>query len=89
MDDCLYKTIFAELAALRNLIHKITHWEAWPFRLLYLPITPVWTWYMIKSGAVWFFTPSNPKITFGGLEGEPKKEMYDLLPEELYPKHFM
>ncbi len=88
MDDCLYKTIFAQLAALRNLIHKITHWEAWPFRLLYLPITPVWTWYMLKSGAVWFFTPSNPKITFGGLEGEPKKEMYDLLPASLYPKTF-
>jgi hypothetical protein len=40
---------------------------------------------MIKSRAVWFFTPSNPTITFGGLEGEPKKEMYELLPEELYP----
>lgn len=35
---------------------------------------------------MWFFTPSNPKITFGGMEGEPKREMYDLLPESLYPK---
>jgi len=41
---------------------------------------------MLRSGSVWFFTPSNPKITFGGLEGEPKKEMYDLLPTHLYPK---
>lgn len=71
---------------MEKFFHKLTHWEAWPFRLLYLPITPVWTWYMIRSGAVWFFTPSNPKITFGGLEGEPKKEMYDLLPEHSYPK---
>ena len=47
-----------------------------------------WLWYIIKSKAVWFFTPSNPKITFGGLEGEPKKEMYDLLPKELYPTTF-
>ena len=43
---------------------------------------------MLRSGYVWFFTPSNPKITFGGMEGESKKEMYDLLPPELYPKTF-
>jgi hypothetical protein len=40
---------------------------------------------MIRSGAVWFFTPSNPKLTFGGMEGEPKREMHDLLPKELIP----
>jgi hypothetical protein len=44
---------------------------------------------MIRSRAVWFFTPSNPKITFGGLEGEPKKEMYALLPTSLYPPTFL
>ncbi len=48
----------------------------------------VWAWYMLRSGAVWFFTPSNPNLTFGGMEGEPKKEMYDLLPKHLYPETF-
>lgn len=43
---------------------------------------------MIKSRSVWFFTPSNPSLTFGGMEGEPKKEMYDLLPPDLYPTTF-
>ncbi len=43
---------------------------------------------MIKSRSVWFFTPSNPSLTFGGMEGEPKKEMYDLLPPNLYPTTF-
>ena len=47
-----------------------------------------WIWYMIRSGAVWFFTPSNPRLTFGGLEGEPKKEMYTLLDKKLYPPTF-
>lgn len=51
-------------------------------------MAPVWGWYMLRSGAVWFFTPSNPKLTFGGMEGEPKKEMYDLLPKNLYPPTF-
>lgn len=71
-----------------NFFNRITNWEAWPFKLLYAPIAPMWVWYMIRSGSVWFFTPSNPKITFGGLDGEPKKEMYDLLPTHLYPTTF-
>ena len=73
---------------MKQVIKKILNWEQWPFNLLYAPIFPVWVWYIIRSGAVWFFTPSNPKLTFGGMEGEPKKEMYDLLPQELYPTTF-
>ena len=45
----------------------------------------MWLLYMLRARSVWFFTPSNPKITFGGMDGEPKKEMYELLPPELYP----
>ncbi len=71
-----------------NLINKIKNWEQWPFKILYAPIVPVWLWYMVRSGSVWFFTPSNPKLTFGGMEGEPKKEMHDLLPPELCPRFF-
>jgi DNA-directed RNA polymerase subunit L len=71
-----------------NLFNRITNWEAWPFKLLYAPIAPVWLWYILRSGYVWFFTPSNPKLTFGGMEGEPKKEMYDLLPKRFYPVTF-
>ena len=73
---------------MKKIFQQITNWEAWPFKLIYAPLVPVWSWYMLKSGAVWFFTPSNPKITFGGMDGEPKKEMYDLLPKNLYPKTF-
>ncbi|KAA9038646.1 hypothetical protein FW778_13925 [Ginsengibacter hankyongi] len=71
-----------------NLIKKIKNWEQWPFKILYAPIVPVWVWYMIRSRAIWFFTPSNPKLTFGGMEGEPKKEMHDLLPPHLCPVYF-
>ncbi|MDE3182635.1 MAG: hypothetical protein KGM16_04380 [Bacteroidota bacterium] len=71
-----------------ELFSKIKNWEQWPFKVLYAPIAPVWVWYMIRSRAVWFFTPSNPKLTFGGLDGEPKKEMHDLLPPEFCPSYF-
>lgn len=65
---------------------KIGNWELWPFSLRYLFITPAWLWYCIRSGSFWFFTPSNPTLTFGGFEGEGKKEMYDQLPVEYLPK---
>lgn len=70
------------------MILKIKNWEQWPFQVIYAPIAPVWLWYMIRSRAVWFFTPSNPKLTFGGMEGEPKKEMHELIPPHLLPKYF-
>lgn len=71
---------------LGKMIRRITDWERWPFALLYFPISFVWLWYMLKSRAVWFFTPSNPTIEFGGFEGEGKKEMYLQLPSETIPK---
>jgi hypothetical protein len=71
---------------LRNVFRRLTNWELWPFNVLYFPISVVWLWYMIRSRAVWFFTPSNPTISFGGFEGEGKKEIYEQLPEDLIPK---
>lgn len=67
---------------------NIFNWENWPFNILYFPLMFVWLYYIICSRSVWFFTPSNPSITFGGLEGEPKKEMYKQLPNHLYPATF-
>lgn len=85
IDVCLNAINFGKNNSLNKLLKRLTHWESWPFNLLYAPLLPFWIYYIIKSRAVWFFTPSNPKITFGGLEGETKSEMYDLLPKELYP----
>src|SRR5215213_11551076 len=65
---------------------KLNNWELWPFALRYLLISPVWLWYCFRSGSLWFFSSSNPTITFGGFEGEGKKEMYELLPQEFYPR---
>jgi hypothetical protein len=79
-------SIFAGLMDLKSFWEKLTNWELWPFKLRYLAITPVWMWYCLRSGSLWFFSSSNPTITFGGFEGEGKKEMYDQLPESLYPK---
>jgi hypothetical protein len=65
---------------------KLTRWELWNFYVLYAPIGPVWLSYCIRSWSFWFFSSSNPTITFGGFEGEGKKEMYDQLPPHLVPR---
>ncbi|GAC1593140.1 MAG: hypothetical protein NVS3B19_15130 [Ginsengibacter sp.] len=70
----------------KNLFYQIFHWETWNYLVKYIPISPVWVYYALKSKAVWWFTPSNPSITFGGFEGELKSEMYKQLPFHTYPK---
>ena len=52
----------------------------------YIPIMPVWAWYCVRARSFWFFTSSNPTISFGGFEGETKSEMYRQLPPGTYPK---
>lgn len=71
---------------LKKTIDRFTNWELWPFGVIYFPISFVWIWYIFKSRAMWFFTPSNPTIAFGGFEGEGKKEMYDQLPAQYVPR---
>ncbi|MBC7936891.1 MAG: hypothetical protein H7Y86_16210 [Rhizobacter sp.] len=71
---------------IKETLYKLTHWETWHHHAKYIPISPVWVWYIIRSGTAWFFTPSNPTLTFGGFEGEGKKEMYEQLPPGSYPQ---
>ena len=67
------------------MLYRISHWETWDWRIKYIPLVPFWVWHCIRSGSFWFFTPSNPTLTFGGFEGETKEEIYKQLPIESYP----
>jgi len=71
---------------IKKFFEKLFNWELWNFYVLYAPIGPVWFWYCLRSRSFWFFSSSNPTITFGGFEGEGKKEMYDQLPPHLVPR---
>ncbi len=71
---------------IKNFLFRITHWETWHYFAKYIPLTPAWFWYCVRSGSFWFFTSSNPTLTFGGFEGESKKEMYEQLPPGTYPR---
>jgi len=69
----------------RSTWERITHWELWHYFVKYYFIAPFWLWYCLRSGSLWFFSSSNPTLTFGGFEGEGKKEMYDQLPAGTFP----
>lgn len=71
---------------MKKLWQKITNWELWPFYLIYVPIIPVWVWYFIRTGRVWYFSTVNPTLQFSGFEGETKREMFEQLPSYCYPK---
>lgn len=71
---------------LKNIWFRIRHWENWDWRLKYILISPAWFWFCLRARSCWFFTASNPTITFGGFDGESKKQIYDQLPPGTYPK---
>lgn len=67
------------------LFHKMTHWEYWPFQIVYIPIYFQWVFYAIKAKSFFFFNASNPTIKNGGFIMESKKAIYDLIPQQFYP----
>src|SRR5918993_4648421 len=69
----------------RRFVYKLQRWETWHWLVKYIPMIPFWIWYCLKARSLWFFTASNPTLTFGGFEGERKTEMYDQLPPGTYP----
>ncbi|HEY9364677.1 MAG TPA: hypothetical protein VIQ00_15555, partial [Chitinophagaceae bacterium] len=71
---------------MKKFFYRLSHWETWHYLTKYIPLAPAWLWYCLRSRSMWFFTPSNPTITFGGFEGESKKEIYDQLPPGSFPK---
>lgn len=66
--------------------HKLTHWEYWPFQIVYIPIYFLWVFYSIKAKSLFFFNASNPSIKNGGFIMESKKAIYNLIPQRYYPK---
>ncbi|MGB4845589.1 MAG: hypothetical protein WBP16_14065 [Ferruginibacter sp.] len=67
-------------------IHKLTHWEYWPFDVVYIPMYFVWFYYAAKARSFFFFNAANPRIKNAGFLMESKKEIYDIIPDEFIPK---
>ncbi len=71
---------------LKLFVHKLTHWEYWPFDVVYIPMYFVWFYYAAKARSFFFFNAANPRIKNAGFLMESKKEIYDIIPAQYIPK---
>ncbi|MEP1033996.1 hypothetical protein [Ekhidna sp.] len=71
---------------MKKLLVRLRNWEYWPFSVLYFPIFIYYAWLIIKHRSFFFFTASNPSIEFGGMVGEKKSDIFDLIPNQYIPK---
>jgi hypothetical protein len=46
----------------------------------------MWLWYAVKEKSLLYFSASNPSILMGGMLGESKYDVLQLIPEPLKPK---
>ncbi len=67
-------------------LHKLMHWEYWPFGVVYFPVFFLWAYYSLRSGTFFFFNAANPGIKNGGFMSESKKEIHDLIPQKWCPE---
>jgi hypothetical protein len=68
-----------------NFFIKVRSWEYWPFGILQAPIFPYWIWLSLKTRSFVYFSASNPGILMGGMFGESKFEVLELVPQEYKP----
>lgn len=76
-----FGTIFS-----RNFFIKLTNWEYWPFGIIQAPLFLYWIWYALKERSLLYFSASNPGILTGGMMGESKYDVLNLVPKEVKPK---
>lgn len=55
-------------------------------QVVYFPIFFLWMYYALRAKSIFFFNASNPSIKNGGFIMESKKAIYDLIPQQYYPK---
>lgn len=67
-------------------LHKVTHWEYWPYQIVYFPVYFQYLYYAVSTKSFFYFNASNPTMKNGGFFMESKKEIYDLIPQQYYPK---
>ncbi|MDF0715618.1 D-alanine--D-alanine ligase [Muricauda sp. 334s03] len=72
--------------ALKLIWHRISHWEYWPFWLIYYPMFPVWLYYSIKARSFFFFNAANPGMKNGGMAMISKMEIYNMIPDRFIPQ---
>src|SRR4051812_29146822 len=69
-----------------NFMIKLRSWEYWPFGILQGPALLYWILLAIRARSLFYFSASNPGILSGGMMGESKSDVLDLVPADVKPK---
>lgn len=69
-----------------NFIIRLSAWEYWPFGITQFPFFIYWLWLSLRARSLLFFSASNPSIVLGGMLGESKNDVLNLIPERYKPK---
>lgn len=64
---------------------KLLNWEYWPYYIIHTPVVGYYLWLAFKARSFVFFSASNPSIETGGMLGESKWKIFELIPEYLFP----
>lgn len=67
-------------------LHTLTHYEYWPWWVLYLPLLPLLLWYVVRSRSIFFYKKANPGLYNGGFQGERKQDLLPYLPKVYAPQ---
>ncbi|MEK6781727.1 MAG: hypothetical protein AABY93_08470 [Bacteroidota bacterium] len=70
----------------RHFFIKLTKWEYWPFGIIQAPIFLYWIMYALKERSLLYFSASNPGILTGGMMGESKFDVHNLVPDNVKPR---
>ncbi|MBI1305718.1 MAG: hypothetical protein GC181_03780 [Bacteroidetes bacterium] len=60
---------------------RLFNYEYWTWWLFFLPLFPVYLWYVVRLKNPVYFTAANPGIEFGGLFGEQKNQILEQIPD--------
>jgi hypothetical protein len=71
---------------LKNFFVKLFNWEYWPFGIIQFPILVLWILYAIRERSLFYFSASNPSILTGGMLGESKYDVLQMVPDDVKPK---
>ncbi|MEY4903471.1 MAG: hypothetical protein RLZZ292_1286 [Bacteroidota bacterium] len=72
-----------------NFFIKLTHSEYWSSKTVYWLLSPVLIWNAWRTKSLTFFSAVNPTWNYGGLFGESKQAILDLIARDYKPKSLL
>ena len=65
---------------------KLRSWEYWPAGVVYTPAILYHCWLALRARSFFYFSAANPSIENGGLHGESKWKILEMIPREYLPQ---